>query len=79
MTSLQVNKPETISASIALDTWLPIPWERFALLIEQPAYEKNKAYYHNGQMRIESLPTGSDHAKAHSILVVLIGLLAMVE
>lgn len=64
---------------ILLDAWTPIVWSEFAQLIERPEHQKHKAYYHKGLMRIETMPTGSDHAKAHAILMLLIGLFGMIK
>lgn len=47
-------------------------------LIDQSDHQHHKAYYHNGQMRLETMPTGSDHARDHAILMLLIGLFGMV-
>ena len=61
------------------DTWTPISWDEFVQLIEQPDHQHHhKAYYHDGQMRLETMPTGSDHARDHAILMLLIGLFGMV-
>jgi Uma2 family endonuclease len=90
MTSAQVNKSATIlvsndvssdtpSPSVPLDEWTPLAWDEFIQLIEQPKHSKHKAYYYKGQMRIETMPTGSDHAADHSILIFLIGLFGMVS
>lgn len=59
---------------IVIDSWTQIAWDDFAHLIEQPAYSKCKAYYHNQKMRLETMPIGSDHAKEHLILIMVIAL-----
>lgn len=63
-----------LRSPILTDTWTPVTWDEFVQLIEQPEHQHHKAYYHNGLMRLETLPTGSDHARDHAILMLLIGL-----
>ncbi|MEM7796593.1 MAG: Uma2 family endonuclease [Cyanobacteria bacterium P01_C01_bin.118] len=63
---------------VSTDVWTPILWDDFIQLIEQPDHRHHRAYYHNGQMRIETMPTGSDHAREHAILLLLLGLFGMV-
>ncbi|MGD1853130.1 MAG: hypothetical protein ACFB2W_02670 [Leptolyngbyaceae cyanobacterium] len=67
-----------LHSPIATDTWTTVAWDEFVRLIEQPEYRHHRAYYHNGKARIETMPTGSDHARDHAILMLLIGLFGMV-
>lgn len=67
-----------IRSQIPTDTWTSVAWDEFVRLIEQPEHQHHKAYYYNGQMRLETMPTGSDHARDHAILMLLIGLFGMV-
>lgn len=76
MTSLQVAQPDALSPLI---DWTPTEWDEFIQLTAQPAYQQCKAYYHRRQMRIEAMPTGSDHAEAHSLLILLVGLYCMMK
>jgi Uma2 family endonuclease len=50
------------------DTWVVANWDEYIQVIENPAYEKAKGYYYNGQLRIEMPPVGNDHASDHSIV-----------
>ena len=50
------------------DTWVIARWDEYIQAIENPAYEKAKGYYYNGQLRIEMPPIGNDHASDHSIV-----------
>lgn len=87
MTSLQVGKQVGEKSQLAtatqsssapeLDTWVSTGWDEFLQLVEQDAYRDCKAYYHNGQMRIESMSTGSDHAVDHAVLIFFIGLFGL--
>jgi Uma2 family endonuclease len=63
-----------LQTPILTDTWLVMPWDEYAQLIEDPAYAKAKGYYYQGHMRIEMLPVGFDHTKDHSILAFAINL-----
>lgn len=63
---------------IATDTWTMFSWDEFVQLIEQPKHQHHKAYYHSGKARLETMPTGSDHARDHAILMLLIGIFGMV-
>ena len=45
MSNLQIKLPT--------DTWVVASWDEYVQVIEDPAYEKAKGYYHNGQLRIE--------------------------
>jgi Uma2 family endonuclease len=56
------------------DTWIPTPWEEYLQIVEDPAYTKAKGYYFNGQMRIETVGTGPDHAGNNGIIHVAITL-----
>ena len=38
-------------------------WEEFIAMADDPAYNKAKCYYRNGQMRIETMSVGPDHAR----------------
>ncbi|MBW4618832.1 MAG: Uma2 family endonuclease [Cyanosarcina radialis HA8281-LM2] len=60
--------------AIVTDDWMPISWDEFVQLVEQPEYKECKAYYHNQKMRLETMPVGSDHAKEHLTLIMVISL-----
>jgi Uma2 family endonuclease len=68
-----------LQTPILTDTWLAMPWDEYAQLIEDPVYAKAKGYYYQGHMRIEMQPVGFDHAKDHSILAVAINLFTILE
>jgi Uma2 family endonuclease len=58
------------------DTWVVATWDEYVRAVEDPAYEKAKGYYYNGQMRIEMSPVGSDHASDHAMIIFAINLFA---
>jgi Uma2 family endonuclease len=61
------------------ETWINADWDSYIQAIEAPTATKFKGYYHNRQMRIESMPTGSDHADIHAILIFAVILFATLE
>jgi Uma2 family endonuclease len=71
MSQLQ-TKPQT-------DCWVTATWDEYIQVIEDPAYEKAKGYYHSGQMRIEMLPVGSDHSTDHLLIASAINLFAILR
>lgn len=71
MSELQTKLPS--------DTWVDCTWNEFIHAIAQPEYEKAKCYYHNGQLRIEMPPVGSDHADDNGIIVILINLFGIAK
>ncbi len=76
----QTSPPEfkTIAKPIT-DEWVTTTWDQFIQLTEQPQYQNAKAYYHNHKMRIETMPTGSDHAKEHLTLIMIIMLFGIIH
>jgi Uma2 family endonuclease len=56
------------------DTWVTASWSEFLQTVEDPAYAKAKGYYFNGQMRIETMGVGPDHARENTIIILAIGL-----
>ncbi len=61
------------------DTWVVAAWDEYVRAVEDPAYEKAKGYYYNGQMRIEMSPVGSDHADDHSMILFAVNLFATLK
>ncbi len=68
-----------IQTKLPSDTWVDCTWDEFIEAIAQPEYEKAKCYYHNGQLRIEMPPVGSDHADDNGIIVILINLFGIAK
>lgn len=61
------------------DTWVDATWEEYIQAIANPAYEKAKGYYYDGQLRIEMPPVGPDHSRDNSIIVVALNLFGIVR
>ena len=64
---------------IQSDTWVAATWDDYLQAIANPAYEKAKGYYCNGQMRLEMLPVGSDHSRDHLVIAFAINLFATLK
>lgn len=64
---------------IPTDTWVKATWDEYIQTIEDPALAKAKCYYHNGKVRIEMSPVGSDHARDHAIIIIAMGLFAALK
>ncbi|ACK74088.1 protein of unknown function DUF820 (plasmid) [Gloeothece citriformis PCC 7424] len=67
------------STLIVTNTWIPAEWEAFCSIIEDPVYEKAKAYYYHHHMRLEMSPVGFDHSTNHSIIIVAINLFCILN
>ncbi|MUL38445.1 Uma2 family endonuclease [Gloeocapsopsis dulcis] len=67
------------STQLLTDTWVTTTWDDYLRVLEDPAYEKAKSYYYNGQMRIEMSPVGNDHASDHTIIIYAIHLFAAIN
>lgn len=58
----------SLSKILETDIWVKASWQEFLALVEDPAYEKGKFYYHRGYMRSEMSPVGPLHARQNSIV-----------
>lgn len=56
------------------DTWVASSWDGYIQALKDPAFEKAKGYYHNGQFRLEITPLGHDHACDNTIISFAINL-----
>ncbi|BAY75535.1 hypothetical protein NIES25_19810 [Nostoc linckia NIES-25] len=68
-----------LQTPLVTDTWIKATWDEYIELIENPAYEKAKGYYHNGHMRIEIYAIGNDHASDHTIILFAVNLFATIK
>lgn len=62
-------QPKTLT-----DIWVSATWDEYLKMIDDPAYAKAKGYYFNGQMRVETMGVGPDHASDNGIIHVAITL-----
>lgn len=63
-----------LQTKIISDTWVTATWEEYIQIIEYSAYQNAKCYYHNGQLRIEMTPLGSEHSLDHAIIIFAVNL-----
>lgn len=68
-----------LQTKLLTDTWVDCPWDEFIQVIEDPAYEKAKCYYHNGQLRIEMSPVGPNHSLDNGLIVILVNLFGIAK
>ncbi|MGI8503505.1 MAG: Uma2 family endonuclease [Hassallia sp.] len=68
-----------LQTKLPTDIWVAATWDEYIQAIENPAYEKAKGYYHNGQMRIEMTPIGNDHASDHTVIIFAVNLFASIK
>jgi len=68
-----------LQTKLLADTWVAATWDEYMQAIEDPACEKAKCYYHNGQLRIEMSPVGADRAGDIGIIALLVNLLGLVK
>ncbi|MCM0593421.1 MAG: Uma2 family endonuclease [Gloeotrichia echinulata IR180] len=68
-----------IQTQIPTDTWVTATWDEYIQIVEDPAYEKAKCYYHNQKMRIEMPPVGNDHASDHTIIIFAVNLFGSIK
>ncbi|NEP01728.1 MAG: Uma2 family endonuclease [Symploca sp. SIO2E9] len=69
-----MTQSPTLPQNFATDTWVKATWEEFMLLAYKPAYEKSRAYYHHGKLRIEMSPIGLNHSEYNSIISTIVTL-----
>lgn len=61
------------------NTWVVANWDEYIEAMKNPAYEKAKSYYYNGQLRIEMTPIGPDHSRNSTIIIVAVSLFGIVK
>lgn len=65
-----------LETQISLETWLPVSWDKFVKIADDPASAKLKGYYYLGRMRFEPVSTGSDHSNDHALIVFALSFFA---
>lgn len=68
-----------LQTKLPTETWVVATWDEYIQAIEDPSYEKAKGYYHNGKLRIEMSPVGSDHASDHTVIIFAVNLFATIK
>ncbi|MEG3839398.1 Uma2 family endonuclease [Microcoleus sp. herbarium14] len=69
----------TLTTKLPTDTWVVATWEEFIAMADDPAYNKAKCYYRNGQMRIETMSVGPDHSRDNAIALFAINLFCTIK
>ena len=71
----QANSIEPISpqptTNLITDQWISATWDQFVKVLENPLYAESRCYYDKNQirqMRIETMPVGSEHALDNGII-----------
>ena len=74
----QQAKPKDLRSQILLtDQWISATWEEFLQVIESPLHSESRCYYDKNQirqMRIETMPVGSEHADDNTLIIFAISL-----
>lgn len=58
-----------LQTRIPTDTWVAATWDEFMQAIAS-TFEPAKGYHYNGQLRLEAMLTGPEHAGDHSVILV---------
>jgi Uma2 family endonuclease len=64
-----------ISGDLITDQWISATWDEFVQVLENPLYADARCYYDKNQvrqMRIETMPVGSEHALDNGIIYAVI-------
>ncbi|MFM9264224.1 Uma2 family endonuclease [Tychonema sp. BBK16] len=69
----------TLITKLPTDIWVVATWEEFIAMADDPAYNKAKCYYRNGQMRIETMSVGPDHARDNAIISFTLNLFCIIK
>ncbi|MFN9996855.1 MAG: Uma2 family endonuclease [Pseudanabaena sp.] len=72
-----LKNQEPISQSLLTDQWISATWEEFVQILENPLYADSRCYYDKNQfrqMRIETMPVGSEHADDNTLIIFAISL-----
>ena len=69
-----LSKPTKTVLDPTIDIWVNATWDDFVAFSERAEFRKAKVFYFNGQMRIETMGVGADHAHDNSILALVVSL-----
>ena len=68
-----------LKTKLPTDIWVVASWEEFIAMADDPAYNKAKCYYRNGQMRIETMSVGPDCASDRAIALLAVNLFCTIK
>ena len=63
--------------TLITDQWITATWDEFIQVLENPFYADSRCYYDKNQirqMRIETMPVGSEHADDNTIIIFAVSL-----
>lgn len=66
-----------ISTDLVTDQWISATWEEFEQILKNSLYAESRCYYDKNQirqMRIETMPVGSEHADDNTLIIFAISL-----
>ncbi|WP_201320559.1 Uma2 family endonuclease [Pseudanabaena sp. lw0831] len=73
----QENLADSRSQQLITDQWISATWDEFVQILENPQYAESRCYYDKNQikqMRIETMPVGSEHADDNTLIIFAISL-----
>ena len=73
----QENLADSRSQQLITDQWISATWDEFVKILENPLYAESRCYYDTNQikqMRIETMPVGSEHADDNTLIIFAISL-----
>jgi Uma2 family endonuclease len=73
------KKMSGLKTKLPTDIWVAATWEEFIAMADDPAYNKAKCYYRNGQMKIETMSVGPDHATDNTIISFAVNLFCTIK
>ena len=68
-----------LQTQLKTDTWVPMPWDEYLQIIEDPIYAQAKSYYYKGHMRIEMSPVSFDHGQDHVVIILAVNLFGAIK
>jgi Uma2 family endonuclease len=68
-----------LQEKLTTNTWIKVDWATYLQQIESPEHQQNRCYYYNGEMRIEDMPTGADHASDNGLIYLAVTLFCMLK
>ena len=76
-TKQQVKSEDSQSLLLITDQWITATWDEFIQVLENPLYAESRCYFDKNQirqMRIETMPVGSEHAGDNTLIIFAISL-----
>lgn len=68
-----------LQTKLPTDQWVTATWEEYTQAMANPAWEKAKGYYYKGQLRIETMGSGSGPARDRAIIILAASLFCIAK